>query len=90
MNVNTTDITNCTDRVLDIFLRTKGGEDNISCEALTVTERRQLADLMGWQRTAFLASWVADGPAVAVDGGDNFDYEGAILDQADARDGDYL
>ena len=42
---NLTDVTNVTDRVLDIFLRSKGGEDNISCEELTVTERGQLADL---------------------------------------------
>lgn len=90
---NTTDITNCTDRVLDIFLRTKGGEDGIDCDLLTVTERGQLADLMKWERTSFLSYWIQDAPAdidPADKDGDTFDYEGAILDQADARDGDYL
>lgn len=74
---NLTDISNCTDRVLDIFLRTKGGEDNIDCEALTVTERRQLADLMGWAPSSFLSSWIADAPADPAPAGP--DYEGAIL-----------
>jgi hypothetical protein len=88
---NTTDITNCTDRVLDIFLRTKGGEDNVNCEILTVTERRQLADLMGWKPSTFLSSWIAAAPADRTEpDADTRDYEGMILDRQDAEVGGYL
>jgi hypothetical protein len=85
---NLTDITAVTDAVLDIFLASKTGAEP-TVEHLTVTERSQLAGLMGWERTPFLAAWIADAPADAVDT-DTRDYEGAILDRQDARDGDYL
>lgn len=87
---NTTDITDCTDRVLDIFLRTKGGEDGIVTDHLTVTERRQLADLMGWENTPFLSSWIAAAPSREPVIRDTRDYEGAILDRQDEEVGDYL
>jgi len=82
-----TDITNCTDRVLDIFLRTKGGEDGISCETLTVTERAQLADLMKWERTPYVAAWIAAAPSEPAS---LTDYEGRILDRQDREVGEYL
>ena len=85
-----TDITNMTDRVLDIFLRAAGGEDGIVVEHLTVTERRQLATAWGWGNAPWVAAWIAATPTGDRPDGDTFDYEGAILDQADERDGEYL
>jgi hypothetical protein len=90
MSANLIDITSVTDRVLDIFLRTKGGEDGIVVDHLTVTERRQFADLMGWKPSAWLSSWIADVPAHTDSDPDTFDYEGAILDRQDEEVGDYL
>lgn len=87
--MNLTYITNVTDRVLDIFLRTKGGEDGITVEHLTPAERVQLVDLLGVPASTFTSVWVAGHPAEKPIA-DSIDYEGLILDEADECDGDYL
>lgn len=45
---NLIDITEMTDAALDVYLRSKGGEDVVCVEHLTATERRMVAEAMGW------------------------------------------
>ena len=55
---NLIDITNMSDAALDVYLRVKGGEESVCVEHLTVTERRMVADAMGWARSSFLQYWI--------------------------------
>jgi|7_EtaG_2_1085326.scaffolds.fasta_scaffold33224_2 hypothetical protein len=55
---NTTDITDLTDRALDAFFAAKAGEA-VDVNHFTVTERRQLADALGWERTPYVEAWIA-------------------------------
>lgn len=55
---NLIDITNMSDAALDVYLRVKGGEESVCVEHLTVTERRMVADAMGWVRSSLLQQWI--------------------------------
>jgi hypothetical protein len=86
------DITDCTDKVLDVFLAVKGGAFSVPAEHLTVTERRQLAALLEWPNDARTAAWCSGATAdtdTDTAGAGNHDYEGAILDRQDAYCGEY-
>ncbi len=83
-------IEDVTGNVAMLFVRAQRGEDNLNCERLTVTERAQLAGLMGWERTPSLSAWIADAPSEVEPDTDTFDYEGTILDRQDDEVGDYL
>lgn len=56
---NLIDITEMSDAALDVYLRAKGGEDNVCVMHLTVTERRMVAKAMGWDmRSALTQHWI--------------------------------
>ena len=63
---NLIDITEMTDAALDVLLRVKGGEDTVCADSLTVTERRMVAQAMGWDLTNRLTQhWISEKPQVA-------------------------
>lgn len=53
---NMTDVTDVTDAVLDAFLAAKT-QPYVDVDHLTVTERGQLARLMGWEPTTLTNYW---------------------------------
>ena len=56
---NLIDITNMSDAALDVYLRVKGGEESVCVEHLTVTERRMVAEAMGWDmHSALTQHWI--------------------------------
>ncbi len=57
---NLTDITDVSDAVLEVFMRVKGGEDNVVVSHLTNLERLAVARLMKWEMTPFVLSWIYD------------------------------
>jgi hypothetical protein len=75
-----------------VFDRCQGGEDGVSVEHLTSNERQHVAVAMGWDTSAeWVRNWIR--PWVAPkcpDAHSSIDYEGAILDEADRKWGDYL
>ena len=55
--MNTTDITNMNDKVLDAFLTVKATGE-ASCEGLSVKERYTLAEALGWDVNSYsVQSW---------------------------------
>ena len=76
------DITNVTDNVLEVFMDVKGGAEFIIVEHLTVTERHQLAGLLGETPTIhwLLGSSEPQQPAGP-------DYEQLILKQQEEQEG---
>ena len=56
---NLIDITEMTDAALDVYLRVKGGEDNVSVEHLTPEERLQVVQAMGLNtRSKLVQDWI--------------------------------
>lgn len=63
---NLIDITEMTEAALDVLLRVKGGEDTVCADSLTATERRMVAQAMGWDLTNRLTQhWISERPQVA-------------------------
>ena len=80
------DITDMTDAALEAFLDASTGA-TVVVEHLTPAERRSVCDALGAPAPIH---WVCDIDLEAPEKGDSFDYEGAILDEADAAVGAYL
>lgn len=86
---NTIDITNWSDEMLDTLLAIKAGDD-VSLAQFTNKQIRLIFDAAGVASPS-AAWWGSCAPQVEPDlVDDGIDYEGMILDQQDARDGDYL
>lgn len=87
---NITDITALSDAALDVFLRVKGGEDGVTVTHLSPSERYAVCEALGIKRIPL--GWLHDAPSGDVPRGprtyDGFDYEGALLDEADERYGE--
>lgn len=82
---NLIDITDVTDRVLDIYLSAKADpETPILTDDLTRVERYQLADLMGWDCTRGATLVWLRGSSEDEDRYQGRDYEGAILARQEA------
>jgi hypothetical protein len=83
----TTDITNLTDRALDIVLTLKtdpDAADTIDAMALTVNERLSIVLAMGWESRRGISDWIAGAPSRATadpKARPGFDFEAAILDE---------
>lgn len=77
--MNTTDITNVSDKVLDIFLSVKADPDTaIDADHLTRSERYDLATLLGWDMDAsHVATWIAGQSVPTYE--EYSDCEGSIL-----------
>ena len=58
MNANITDITDITDAVMEVYLNIMGGADAVDVDHLTTTERRMLAELMGWEPSDRKVAWL--------------------------------
>jgi hypothetical protein len=82
-----------TDAVMDVVAAVKSGAPSVDVEHLTPAERDAACRLLGLSGAAWRAhdayKAAAARPRSAVTGG-SFDFESAILDEQDARDGDYL
>jgi len=56
---NLIDITEMTDAALDVYMRVKGGEDNVCVEHLTPEERLQVAVAMGLNtKSGLVQHWI--------------------------------
>lgn len=56
---NMIDITDMTDAALDVYMRVKGGEDNVCVEHLTPEERLQVVVAMGLNtKSRLVQDWI--------------------------------
>jgi len=86
----TVDITELTDAALDVVLSVRSGEEFVDAGHLTLAERYQVAQALGWEMDARTRNWVQDArpddKAQSHRGGP--DYEALIL-QRQIDDNDF-
>ena len=83
---NAIDITSWSDDMVTALLEIKAGQD-VLLEGFTRKQARLLFEAAGIEAPAYYFDQFPTGNVGTLDGPD---YEGRILDRADARDGDYL